>query len=600
MADRKLKYGLIEDALGVGELGLQMGGGLLGALVELPGVAYDTLAGRGSPEMQEKYPGLGERQQWDVTKDLVNLLSYEPRTEAGQHYSQAAGEIGGVIDEGLRAASGAIPNALDFVPGEWPYASHLLDQSLYGIASTISPTKAVRGLKGAAERGMGGMAGDLYLARMKRAEAEGDGGGGLDIPWYQGGKYAQVAQMPLEVAKSALTKVFAPKAAYLSETYGLGPITAKELGRLEGVMDQSKLNSAKYLEAFNTKLIPRIEYYQSQGMTRRDARKRANKELKVGEGKELWESKKEADKVIKTAWNEYFNEIAKVMATERMYSPDSKRLKNLEEGLLQQIFPTSKIASFDDVLKNPQLLPIGGDIDSKALGHVVPFIGNHLDVKGKNIHWVTKPLEGAEGAGTRASAIASRLDKDGLNTNAYYAVHQAFPRITLPLTKAKILKAVEEIGGHNLKTLEKTLVEKDGYISFGTTSLTPDRLLATMNHRFVIDPNTGSGVLVNYDHYQLGANRILDAVAKLGQKNRFVVMDTMNFKLAKDAPESLTIRPVPTSRLMPEGRMDRDVVIESMRKKLDDRPSDAFTLGRGAEALHSSILPAMVYGTDEN
>ena len=53
MADRKLKYGLIEDALGVGELGLQMGGGLLGALVELPGVAYDTLAGRGSTEMQE-------------------------------------------------------------------------------------------------------------------------------------------------------------------------------------------------------------------------------------------------------------------------------------------------------------------------------------------------------------------------------------------------------------------------------------------------------------------------------------------------------------------------------------------------------------------
>ena len=102
---------------------------------------------------------------------------------------------------------------------------------------------------------------------------------------------------------------------------------------------------------------------------------------------------------------------AKVMATERMYSPNSKRLQNLEEGLVQQIFPTSKIASFDDVLKNPQLLPIGGDIEPKALGHVVPFIGKHLDVKGRNIHWVTKPLEGAEGAGTRASAIEGQQEK---------------------------------------------------------------------------------------------------------------------------------------------------------------------------------------------
>ena len=644
MAKKKKKYGLFDDAIdsaqyvsntltGVGEVGLQLGGGLLGMLVQAPGAVYDTLLGRGSEEQREKYPGLGEREQTDLVKDAVAFLTYTPKTEAGQEYSETVGEVGGAIDKGMRYLSGAVPEALDFVPGEHPYASNLWDQTLYGAMSVLPPTRIARGMTSAAKAGMGTVAGDMYLGRLQRA-----GKSGLDIPWYGGGKYAQIGMMPLEVAGSKLKNFLSPKSAYLSETYGLNPLTVKELKRLEGVMDSEKLSSAKHLESFNRSLEPRIEYYQSmamnpelatrlatkdksasfymdKGMTRQSARKLANKELKA-EGTEtgnIWSSKKQSDSVIETAWNEYFNEISKIMATERTYNPGSARLKRLEEGLVQHILPTSRNATFKEVMDNPGIIRdvVGGGILDEALMHVIPFIGKHLDVKGKNVNWVTKPLEGGSGAGVKSAAIASRIDKKtGRQKNAYTSIHSIWNELNksrTPITKESILAKAEELnarkmesgetGFHNIESLRNNILEQDGFISFGTASLTPDRLLATMNHRFVLDPQTGTGMLLNYDHYKLGGNKVLDKIADIGAKKRFVVLDTVNFSMKKGAPKSSIIEPQPVGRLLPdldEGVSRRGVVREEMSKKFSATPPTSFRVGRGLETAYTPVMQGLL------
>jgi len=626
-------------------------------LVQAPGAVYDTLLGRGSEEQREKYPGLGEREQTDLVKDAVDFLTYTPKTEAGQEYSETVGEVGGAIDKGMRYLSGAVPKALDFVPGEHPYASNLWDQTLYGAMSVLPPTRIARGMTSAAKAGMGTVAGDMYLGRLQRA-----GKSGLDIPWYGGGKYAQIGMMPLEVAGSKLKNFLTPKSAYLSETYGLNPLTVKELKRLEGVMDSEKLSSAKHLESFNKALEPRIEYYQSmamtpelatrlatkdksasfymdKGMTRQSARKLANKELKA-EGTEtgnIWSSKKQADSVIETAWNEYFNEISKIMATERTYNPGSARLKRLEEGLVQHILPTSRNATFKEVMDNPGIIRdvVGGVIPDAALMHVIPFIGKHLDVKGKNVNWVTKPLEGGSGAGVKSAAIASRVGKPregwkshlpdwspmaakidkktGIQQNAYSSLHEIWGELNssrTPITKDSLLAKAEElnamkraagdggkIGFHDINSLRRNILEQDGFISFGTSALTPDRLLATMNHRFVIDPKTGTGMLLNYDHYKLGGNKVLDKIADIGAKNRFVVLDTVNFSMKKGAPKSSVIEPQPVGRLLPDldkGVSKRGVIREEMSKKFSDEPPTSFKVRHGLETAYTPVMQGLL------
>ena len=636
MAERKkLKHGLLEDALGVGEVGLQLGGGLLGMLMQAPGAIYDTLLGRGSEEQREKYPGLEEREQTDLVKDAVDFLTYTPRTEAGQDYSQTVGKVGGAIDKGMRYISGAIPKALDFVPGEHPYASNLLDQTLYGAMSFLPPTRLVRGAKSAAKAGAGTVAGDMYLGRLQRA-----GGSGLDIPWYGGGKYAQIGMMPVEVAGSKLRNFFSPKSAYLSETYGLNPLTAKELKRLESVMDSEKLSSAKHLESYNLHLEPRTQHYQglemtpefaarletkkkpasfylNKGMTRQSAKRLANKDLKKKgtETGEIWKSKTDADAVISTAWNEYFNEIAKIMATERTYNPGSARLARLEEGLVQHILPTSRNATFKEVMANPGIIRdvVGGGILDEALMHVIPFIGKHLDVKGKNVNWVTKPLEGGAGAGVKDAAIGSRKSASGIQQNAYSSMHEIWGELNksgIPVTKDSILAKAAELnamkkaagdggkfGFHDIDSLRKNILEQDGFISFGTSSLTPDRLLATMNHRFVLDPQTGTGMLLNYDHYKLGGNVVLDKIADIGAKNRFVVLDTVNFSMKKGSPKSLVMEPQPVGRLLPElgeGVSKRGVIREAVSEKLGDKPPTPFRVRHGLETAYAPVTQGLL------
>ena len=603
---RELLKGLLGGAAGMGEVGLQMGGGLLGALVQAPGAIYDTLLGRGNEEQRKKYPGLGVREQTGFVKDAADFLNYNPRTKSGQQYSKVVGDVGGAVDKGMRFLSGGVPRLLDAVPGEHPYASNLWDQATYGAMSLLPPTRIARGVKSATKSGMGTIAGDMYLGRLQRA-----GQSGLDIPWYGGGKYVQIGMMPLEVAGSKLKNFFSPKSSYLSETTGFNPLTVKELKRLENVMDSQKLSSVKNAAAFNKSLEPRIKHYQDQGVSRQEARKLANIDLKKRDTEtgRVWQAKKNADKVVVTAWNEYFNEIAKIMATERTYNPGGARLKKLEEGLVQHILPTSKTATFKEVLDNPKIIGdvVGGEILNEALMHVIPSIGKNLDVKGKNVNWVTKPLEGSAGLGSRASAIASRIDeRTGLQKNAYTSIHSIWDELNksgTPVTKQSILSKAEELNAkrvqrgeqpiHNVKDLRGNILEQDGFVSFGTSSLTPDRLLATMNHRFVLDQQTGTGMLFNFDHYKLGGNKFLDKVADIGAKNRFVVLDTVNFSIKKDAPRSSIIEPQPVGKLLPdlpEGVSRKDAVRRVMAEKFSAEPPPSYRARHAAEGAYTPLM----------
>lgn len=603
---RELLEGLLEGAAGMGEVGLQMGGGLLAALVQAPGAIYDTVLGRGNEEQRKKYPGLGVRKQTGVVRDAADFLSYTPRTTSGQQYSKVVGDVGGAVDKGMRFLSGGVPRLLDAVPGEHPYAANLWDQATYGAISLLPPTRIARGVKSATKSGMGTIAGDMYLGRLQRA-----GQSGLDIPWYGGGKYVQIGMMPLEVAGSKLKNFFSPKSAYLSETTGFNPLTVKELKRLENVMDSQKLSSVKNLELFNQALEPRITHYQSQGISRQESRKLANSDLKRKDTEtgRIWQAKKDADKVVETAWNEYFNEISKIIATERTYNPGGARLKKLEEGLVQHILPTSKTATFKEVVDNPKIIGdvVGGKIPNEALAHVIPSIGKHLDVSKKNVNWVTKPLEGVAGLGSRASAIASRLDKKtGMQKNAYTSIHSIWDELGKSgkrITKESILSKAEELNAkkvkrgeqpiHDVKSLRANILEQDGLISFGTSSLTPDRLLATMNHRFVLDPETGTGMLFNFDHYKLGGNKFLDKVADIGAKNRFVVLDTVNFSIKKGSPKSSIIEPQPVGKLLPdipEGASRKDTIRRVMSEKLSAKPPRSYVARHAAEGAYTPLV----------
>lgn len=76
---------------------------------------------------------------------------------------------------------------------------------------------------------------------------------------------------------------------------------------------------------------------------------------------------------------------------------------------------------------------------------------------------------------------------------------------------------------HDIELLEKNIQRGDGYLSFGNASLTPDRLLATMRHRWVVDPDTGMALLFNFDHVRFGSGwGWLDKLVNVGAKKRFV------------------------------------------------------------------------------
>ena len=161
MAERKKKYGLLDEAEALGEVGLAMGGGLLGTLYGLPGSTLDTIFGRGPESQQEKYEGLDDPSGiLPTVSEGVEKFGYTPESERGQQYMETIGKGGHWLDEKVRAASGLIPKLMDKptdwvanvanasgglnawqVPKDYPWLANLFDQAVYTGLNVANPLK---------------------------------------------------------------------------------------------------------------------------------------------------------------------------------------------------------------------------------------------------------------------------------------------------------------------------------------------------------------------------------------------------------------------------------------------------------------------------
>ena len=161
MAERKKKYGLLDEAEALGEVGLAMGSGLFGTLYGLPGSTLDTFLGRGPESQQEKYEGLDDPSGiLPTVSEGVEKFGYTPESERGQQYMETIGKGGHWLDEKVRAASGRIPKLMDKptdwvanvanasgglnawqVPKDYPWLANLFDQAVYTGLNVANPLK---------------------------------------------------------------------------------------------------------------------------------------------------------------------------------------------------------------------------------------------------------------------------------------------------------------------------------------------------------------------------------------------------------------------------------------------------------------------------
>ena len=123
---RERTYPTKDELVGMLEAGWQVGGGLLGTLAGLPQSILQTIGGRGSPEMQERYEGIdpyvgGTFTEHPLTSGELSARMaqhpiFAPNTEMGKKFSAAVGEGGEKLDKFLRDVSGYLPSKWDGFP----------------------------------------------------------------------------------------------------------------------------------------------------------------------------------------------------------------------------------------------------------------------------------------------------------------------------------------------------------------------------------------------------------------------------------------------------------------------------------------------------
>jgi len=562
-------YPTKDELIGMLEAGWQVGGGLLGTLAGLPQSILQTIGGRGSPEMQEKYEDLdpyvgGTFTEHPLTSgELAARMSqhsiFAPNTEMGKKFSAAVGEGGQKLDKFLRDVSGYLPSKMGWLS---PELKHAIDQGTYAGLSVVNPIKGARAATSLVKGGWHGFAADPHLMRQDLYGVK-----DFDIPWYAGkaGRAWQQTGMLGSVLKSKLANFLNPKAAYLFEQRGISQTNLKELNKLKRLYDEySKKNP-----------------------------------------KDIWGRKKDGAPItyrqqMQRITNDYVNQWAAIIAQSRIYRPDHPALKTLSKELVDQVFPTSKTAKMIDVETNPQI--IGKDILSSTIPdgvirHLFSDMRTKLGIKGENIEFVRKPTEPYKGTGVRTSAQAPRkvvrkgvIYQDNVYTSlkgvgyagggrragileTLWKRNQAEAKknntdaasITKDdiIAEAKRQNAEMQAGNsdfgtglgsrkkpgtranylHDIKLLEKNIQRGDGYISFGNRSLTPDRLLANMQHRWVVDPDTGMALLFNFDHVKFGSGwGWLDKLVNVGAKKTFVVVDVTRSDLLKGVRDPMVTK----------------------------------------------------------
>ena len=577
-----------------GEVVLQMLGGVGGSIVGFPGSVLETIMGRGSPEQMEKYPGL-KSYITDVphTSGQLGALAAEklaPRSELGQQYAESVGKGGAKLDELLRTVSGAIPSALEGVPGEHPYLANLADQLAYTGLSVVSPTRFARGATSAAK---GGFYPAAMAPKLMRADYYGEG---FDIPWYGGGKAGRAFQQTKMVGEffgSKIANFLRPKSAFLSETKGISNTARIELKKLERRMDEFKGGNSKQI-------------YAPTGRTR----------------KQMY------DMSVK----DYVDQWANIMGQAKIYRPDHPLFKNLDQDLIRNIFPASNTAKMVDAEANPQIIGEGvlnSIIPDGVIKHILSDMQVKLKTGGEDIEFIRKPLEPYTGGkNVRQRAQESKLDnRDGIHyqQNAFSSlvgtdimgfkdgILQILKEDGIPITKDNIIAKAIELNKnytgtkinwkHDVALLEREVQRGDGYLSFGNQSRTADRLLATMHHRWVFDPNTGQALMFNFDHLRFGSGMgFMDKIVNLGAKNRFVVVEPYKANmieniLGKKAGVPTEWELTSATEMMPKppkGTPRVDVVRAAGKKLLEDEPSRAYKAGRYTESYG---YPAATIGT---
>ena len=139
----------LEALVGVGEVGLSVASGLAGVVAGLPGSTGEVLAGRGTEEQREKYPGLAptpEDTLLPTVGEMAEKWTYQPRTETGQQYAENVGKVMAPVDKFLKDFSGFIPGIVEKVPGDSRLGSGILnaaDQAIYTALNVMSPTRGV-------------------------------------------------------------------------------------------------------------------------------------------------------------------------------------------------------------------------------------------------------------------------------------------------------------------------------------------------------------------------------------------------------------------------------------------------------------------------
>ena len=540
-------------ALGFMEVLMAMGSGLAAGVRGLPWEIGAIITGRPTgKEMAEKY-GLEQSDGYGFMKAAES--GYSPKTHEGRAAAELLMPVAGAIDKGIRWAAGVPPYLTGWMPGDWPQISHAAEQTTYGYLNLINPFKGIRGIQNLSRGGLNRVMGsDVYLSRMQRA-----GKTGLTIPWYRGGKGFQLAKMVPEAITSKFLNLN-PKNAYLSEVFNIKPLIAREFKRLEDVM------------------------------------------AKETSGSKEWNR----------AYNEYLNEAAKAILNIKSTDPTSPIIKNLEQSLEGHVFPTSFEGGYMDIVNQPQILSdlTQSTLPTEMLDHIIPILKAHTK-EGMESLWVTKPLMPASGHAIRASAAGSRVE-GGIQINPLKMVDRAWASIwtrnpDAVITKDLLLQEMRDInarGNKNTAPLDVDLAERriretDNYISVGPhSSLTPDRLLAHMNHTRVFDKATGRGVQWNTDWYRQGSgSEFIDSVLEFGSKKLPVVIDITNMSIPKVAKAGdVDFNVVPVGQLLPKmkkGEKRHELIIDEINAIMASRDYGWMTK-RGVE---TASYPALRGGT---
>jgi len=525
MAERKKKYGLLDEAEALGEVGLAMGGGLLGALYGLPGSTLDTLMGRGPESQQEKYEGLDDPSGiLPTVSEGVEKFGYTPESERGQQYMETIGKGGQWIDEKVRAASGFIPEMLDFVPGEHPWLANLTDQAIYTGLNLANPLKmagttAMIGTK-AAQMGARAIAPSIDLVTpMAKAVGKNrynmlDNAMGQLITrkqraglqpgvmqdtnkviagWYYGPKKT----MELRGKKPLHPKVRMPLGTPLVGDLTLQqipylpmPLHLKEMAKTAGwrnpwskltkhqdawLRDNFGITENVYRELERLTMVHRVALKQKanakasgqrlEGLKYRD--EHGNTVISESNGNVIT-----AEEMSKIAGEQIHAQLAYNVSMMEKFNPGDPRIARLASGEMgKYLMPQTADTTLFQIANDPSIINrlIGGEgIDGAAIrNHIAPYLSADNALKGDKISLSTKPffVDSVYNQATRTA----RKKVDGAGAGRGYIAELEEVLVNMskagqPLTKPNIMDNMLKVPGMSKRQFKTQKSELERFL----------------------------------------------------------------------------------------------------------------------------------------